>query len=167
MVAVRFVLVLCTGNSARSILGEALIGVLGGGRMIAFSAGSQPKGAPHPAALRLLAAKGIDPAGFRSKSWDEFTGPGAPEIDLVITVCGNAAGEVCPVFPGTPLRAHWGLPDPADATGSDAQVDAVFAETWRLLELRVRALLELDLASLDPAAARAALAKIGALAGAA
>lgn len=167
MTQILTVLVLCTGNSARSILGEALLNRLGAGRITAFSAGSKPKGAPHPGALRLLAAKGIDPAGLRSKSWLEFTGPAAPRIDLVITVCGNAAGEACPVFPGTPLRAHWGLPDPADASGSHAGVDAVFAETWRLLELRVRALLALDFATLDRAAAQAALAAIGALEGAA
>ncbi|WP_374529218.1 arsenate reductase ArsC [Novosphingobium sp.] len=163
----RNVLVLCTGNSARSILGEALLNALGEGRVRAYSAGSRPKGAPHPGALRLLAAKGIDTAAFRSKSWNEFTGPDAPAIDLAITVCGNAAGEACPVFPGTPLRAHWGLPDPADVTGSDAEVDAAFAETWRLLELRVRAFLALDLASLDRSEAQAALAAIGALEGAA
>ena len=167
MVAVRTVLVLCTGNSARSILAEALFNGQGAGRFAAFSAGSKPKGAPHPGALRLLARKGIDTAAFRSKSWLEFTGPAAPQIDLVITVCGNAAGEACPVFPGTPLRAHWGLPDPADVSGSAAAIDAAFEETWRLLELRVRALLALDLAALDRAGAQTALARIGELEGAA
>lgn len=161
------VLVLCTGNSARSILGEALFNSLGEGRVQAFSAGSKPKGVPHPGALRLLARRGIDPAGFRSKSWDEFSGPGAPTIDLAITVCGNAAGETCPVFFGSPLKAHWGLPDPADATGSDAAIDAAFEETWRLLEMRVRAFLALDRAALDPRALQAALAEIGAMEGAA
>lgn len=167
MVAVSTVLVLCTGNSARSILGEALFNQLGEGRLTAFSAGSKPKGAPHPGALRLLAGKGIDTAAFRSKSWNEFTGPAAPVIDLAITVCGNAAGEACPVFPGTPLRAHWGLPDPADVEGSEAAVDAAFAETWRLLEMRVRAFLALDLAALDRVQVQAELARIGALEGAA
>jgi arsenate reductase len=165
------VLVLCTGNSARSILGEALFNHLAqsrsGARVRAFSAGSKPKGVPHPGALRLLARRGIDTAPFRSKSWDEFSGPGAPAIDLAITVCGNAAGEACPVFLGSPLKAHWGLPDPADVTGSEAEVDAAFEETWRLLEMRVRAFLALDRAAMDRPAMQAALAQIGAMEGAA
>jgi arsenate reductase len=161
------VLVLCTGNSARSILGEALFHHLGQGRVRAFSAGSKPKGVPHPGALRLLARRGIDTAAFRSKSWDEFTAPDAPRIDLAITVCGNAAGEACPVFLGSPLRAHWGLPDPADVIGTEAEVDAAFEETWRLLEMRVRAFLALDWATLGTPALQAALADIGALEGAA
>lgn len=161
------VLVLCTGNSARSILGEAIINQLGEGRVRAFSAGSKPKGVPHPGALRLLERRGIDTAAFRSKSWDEFSAPGAPAIDLSITVCGNAAGEACPVFLGSPLKAHWGLPDPADVTGSEAEVDAAFAETWRLLDMRVRAFLALDRASINKTALQAALAEIGAMEGAA
>lgn len=161
------VLVLCTGNSARSILGEAIINQLGEGRVRAFSAGSKPKGVPHPGALRLLARRGIDTAAFRSKSWDEFSAPGAPAIDLAVTVCGNAAGEACPVFLGSPLKAHWGLPDPADVTGSEAEVDAAFEETWRLLDMRVRAFLALDRASMDKTALQAALAGIGAMEGAA
>lgn len=161
------VLVLCTGNSARSILGEAIINQLGEGRVRAFSAGSKPKGVPHPGALRLLERRGIDTAAFRSKSWDEFSAPGAPPIDLAVTVCGNAAGEACPVFLGSPLKAHWGLPDPADVTGSEAEVDAAFEETWRLLEMRVRAFLALDRASMDKTALQAALADIGAMEGAA
>jgi arsenate reductase (thioredoxin) len=161
------ILVLCTGNSARSILGEALFNHLGEERVRAFSAGSKPKGVPHPGALRLLARRGIDTAAFRSKSWSEFTAPDAPPIDLAITVCGNAAGEACPVFLGSPLKAHWGLPDPADVTGTEAEIDAAFAETWRLLELRVRAFLDLDRAALDKPALQAALAAIGAMEGAA
>lgn len=165
------VLVLCTGNSARSILGEALFNHLGQGHgqggVRAFSAGSKPKGAPHPGALRLLARRGIDTASFRSKSWDEFTGRNAPPIDLAITVCGNAAGEACPVFMGSPLKAHWGLPDPADATGSEAEIDAAFEETWRLLEMRVRAFLALDRGALSTAALQSALDDIGAMQGAA
>ena len=113
----------------------------------------------------LLAAKGIDTAAFRSKSWNEFTGADAPAIDLAITVCGNAAGEACPVFPGSPLRAHWGLSDPADVSGSDAAVDAAFAETWRLLEMRVRALLALPFETMERAALTAELAKIGQMEG--
>ena len=161
------VLVLCTGNSARSILGEALFNHLGQGRLRAFSAGSKPKGVPHPGALRLLGRRGIDTESFRSKSWDEFTGPDAPKIDLAITVCGNAAGEACPVFLGSPLKAHWGLPDPADVTGTEAEIDAAFEETWRLLEMRVQAFLALDRGALDKAALHAALAAIGAMEGAA
>lgn len=161
------VLVLCTGNSARSILGEALFNYLGSKNVRAFSAGSKPKGVPHPGALRLLARRGIDTAPFRSKSWAEFTGPDSPPIDLAVTVCGNAAGEACPVFVGSPLKTHWGLPDPADVTGTDAKVDAAFEETWRLLEMRVRAFLALDRAVMDKAALQAALAGIGAMEGAA
>lgn len=161
------VLVLCTGNSARSILGEAILCQLGAGRIAAHSAGSKPKGAPHPGALRLLARKGIDTAPFRSKSWNEFTGPGAPEIDLAITVCGNAAGEACPVFMGAPLKAHWGLPDPADVQGSEAEVDAAFEQTWRWLDLRVRALLDLPFETMDRKHLGVELARIGQMEGAA
>ncbi len=161
------VLVLCTGNSARSILGEALFNHLGQDRVRAFSAGSKPKGVPHPGALRLLARRWIDVAPFRSKSWDEFSAPGSPPIDLAITVCGNAAGEACPVFLGSPMQAHWGLPDPADVTCSEAEVDAAFEETWRLLEMRVQAFLALDRAALDRRALQTALAAIGAMEGAA
>jgi arsenate reductase len=161
------ILVLCTGNSARSILGEALIARKGAGRVCAYSAGSQPKGAPHPGALRLLAREGYDVAAFRSKSWDEFAAPGAPRIDIAITVCGNAAGEACPLFIGAPVRAHWGLPDPADVAGDAAAVDAAFAETWRLLDMRVRAMLALPLETMSAAERRAALNSIGAMVGAA
>jgi arsenate reductase (thioredoxin) len=161
------VLTLCTGNSARSILGEAILTEKGKGRIAAYSAGSKPKGVPHPGAIRLLARKGIDPSRFRSKSWDEFTGPVAPRIDLAITVCGNAAGEACPLFLGAPLKAHWGLPDPADVTGDDAGIDAAFEETWRLLDLRVAALLALPFETMERDAFKVALANIGAMEGAA
>ena len=161
------VLVLCTGNSARSILGEAILAQLGAGRLVAHSAGSMPKGVPHPAALRLLARRGIDPARFRSKSWNEFTGTDAPPIDLAITVCGNAAGEACPVFMGAPLKAHWGLPDPADVAGDAAQVDAAFEQTWHWLDQRVRALLALPFEQMDRTALGTELARIGQLEGAA
>jgi arsenate reductase len=167
MDAVRSVLVLCTGNSARSIPGEALFERFGEGRVAAYSAGSKPKGVPHPGALRLLAREGFDTARFRSKSWNEFTVPGAARIDLAITVCGNAAGETCPVFFGAPLRTHWGLPDPAEVTGEDAAIDAAFAETWRLLKIRVEAFLRLDPAAMSRQKFSAELAKIGTMEGAA
>ncbi len=161
------VLILCTGNSARSILAEAMLGRMGAGKYRAFSAGSFPKGEVNPGAVRLLGRQGVDLGQFSSKSWNAFTGPGAPDIDLVITVCGNAAGEACPVFPGTPLRAHWGLPDPADASGSEEVIDAAFGETWRLLEMRFKKFLALDLGNSDRAATKRALADIGAMEGAA
>jgi arsenate reductase len=160
------VLVLCTGNSARSILGEAMLATLGVGRIAAYSAGSKPKGVPHPGALRCLARNGIETCHFRSKSWDEFTGPSAPSIDLAITVCGNAAGEVCPVFKGAPLKAHWGLPDPADVEGTDAEVDAAFEATWRWLEMRVNAFLSLPFETMERGMLTQRLAEIGAMEGA-
>jgi arsenate reductase (thioredoxin) len=160
------ILVLCTGNSARSILGEALFNKLGAGRVKAFSAGSKPKGEPHPGALRLLTRIGIDPSPFRSKSWDEFAGSGAPPIDLAITVCGNAAGEICPVFAGAPVRAHWGLPDPADVAGDADAVDAAFEITRQQLTARIQALLALDFERMPEGLLRAELARIGAMPGA-
>jgi arsenate reductase (thioredoxin) len=163
----KTILVLCTGNSARSILGEAIFNQVGAGRIVAYSAGSKPKGTPHPGALRLLTAKGIDTSAFRSKSWDEFAVASAPAIDIAITVCGNAAGETCPLFMGAPIRAHWGLADPAEATGGDIEVDTAFAETWRLLEMRVRALLALPFERMDALELRGALAGIGQMEGAA
>lgn len=161
------ILVLCTGNSARSILGEAIFNQLGAGRVRAYSAGSRPKGVPHPGALRLLERRGIDTNSFRSKSWHEFTGPDAPPIDIAITVCGNAAGEACPVFMGAPIKAHWGLPDPADVDGDEATVDAAFEQTWNWLEMRIAALLALPFAQMEPTELGAALARIGAMEGAA
>jgi arsenate reductase len=161
------VLVLCTGNSARSILGEAILGQLGAGRIVAHSAGSKPKGVPHPGALRLLARKGIDTTLFRSKSWDEFTTADAPPIDIAITVCGNAAGEACPIFVGAPIKAHWGLPDPADVTGDDEVVDAAFEQTWRWLTLRVTALLALPIETINSKDLVQKLALIGQMEGAA
>lgn len=157
------ILILCTGNSARSILGEAIFNRLGGSKVHAFSAGSQPKGAVNPGAVRLLEKKGIDVSQFRSKSWDEFSGEAAPKLDFVITVCGNADGEVCPVWVGTPMRAHWGLPDPADVSEDEPIVDAAFADTWRRLENRVTAFLALPLDQLDPAALKIKLDAIGAI----
>jgi protein-tyrosine-phosphatase/N-acetylglutamate synthase-like GNAT family acetyltransferase len=145
------VLILCTGNSARSILGEALINHWGGGRFVGFSAGSTPKGQVHPVALQLLAQMKWPTAGMRSKSWDEFAIEGAPPIDFVITVCDNAAGEMCPVWPGTPMKAHWGIPDPAAVEGSDAQKLAAFRAAFDSLERRIKAFVELPIDTLDRA----------------
>lgn len=148
-------LVLCTGNSARSVMTEAAITARGGGRFRAYSAGSHPSGRVNPLALEKARALGLDPAGFRSKSWDEFAAPGAPVMDLVITVCDAAAGEACPLWPGAPLRAHWGFPDPH----TPAEFDAVFAH----IERRVAALLALPWEALDAEARRDALRTIGEL----
>jgi arsenate reductase len=142
------VLFLCTGNSARSILAEALLERLGAPRYRGFSAGSHPKQAPHPAALALLAARGFETDGLRSKSWDEFAAPGAPEIDLVITVCDNAANESCPVWVGNPLRAHWSLEDPAAFEGDPDEERKRFEETFAQLEAGIEKLLNLDVAGL-------------------
>lgn len=157
------VLVLCTGNSARSILAECLINRLGEGRVRAYSAGSHPKDAPHPLATALLAARGYDVSGLRSKSWDEFGAPAAVPIDGVITVCDAARAEICPIWPGHPLRTHWGLPDPAACRGSEAERRAAFEDAYRILEQRVRRFLALPLESLDPEALGRALDEIGPL----
>jgi protein-tyrosine-phosphatase len=156
------VLVLCTGNSARSILGEAILNRLGNGRVSAWSAGSAPRGAPHPVALELLAAKGHETGFARSKSWDEFTAPGAPRMDIVLTVCDGAAAETCPYWPGAPLQVHWGQPDPAATEGPDADVRAAFEAAYRIFAHRARAALALDLDT-DPARLRPQLAAIGTL----
>ena len=155
-------LFLCTGNSARSILAEALLRHWGAGRFVAYSAGSFPKGQVHPLALRLLVEQGLPVAGLRSKSWDEFAAPGAPEMDFVFTVCDQAAGEVCPIWPGHPVTAHWGIPDPAAADGSDAERMLAFRRSFAQLERRIRLLLELPIGRLDPLALRHDLAAIGA-----
>lgn len=130
-------LFLCTGNSARSILGESLLNHLGKGHFVAYSAGSHPKGKVHPLALEILREAGLPVAGLRSKSWDEFAVPGAPAMDFIITVCDSAASEACPIWPGKPMTAHWGLPDPAVAKGSDAERRRAFHETLRALETRI------------------------------
>ena len=143
------VLFLCTGNSARSILAEAILDRLGKQRFNAYSAGSQPKGEPHPQAVKLLKSLKYDTTPFKSKSWDEFAKPGAPPLDFVFTVCDNAAGEVCPIWPGQPMNAHWGVPDPAAVEGSDAEIAAAFAETYRLMNNRVTAFVSLPLRSID------------------
>lgn len=137
------VLVLCTGNSARSVLGEALINHLGGGRWRAYSAGSNPTGRVNPLSLEVLAEKGLPAEGYRSKSWDEFALPDAPKMDLVITVCDNAAGEVCPVWPGHPAKVHMGFPDPAAAEGSHEERLAAFRDVYAMIEAKVRRLIEL------------------------
>lgn len=142
-------LFLCTGNSARSILAEAILNREGHGNFRAFSAGSQPKGAPHPYALDLLRKLNFDVSGLRSKSWNEFSGPDAPPLDFVFTVCDNAAGETCPFWPGQPMTAHWGVPDPAAATGTEAQIRLAFADTFRMLSNRIGLFASLPLRTLD------------------
>jgi arsenate reductase len=143
------VLFLCTGNSARSILAEAILNKLGKGRFVAFSAGSHPNGRVNPHALELLGRLGFDTQGLRSKAWDEFAAPGAPDLDFVFTVCDNAAGEVCPIWPGQPMTAHWGLPDPAAVEGSDLDKANAFRETFRALERRIGLFQALPISSLD------------------
>ncbi len=155
------VLFLCTGNSARSILAEAVLNRLGEGRLRGYSAGSFPKGAVHPLALELLAAHGYPTQALRSKSWDEFSGPGAPLIDFIFTVCDNAAGEACPVWPGHPLTAHWGIPDPAAVVGSEAERRRAFSDTLRRLTWRIEALMSLPIDALDRSLLSARLAAIG------
>ena len=155
------ILVLCTGNSARSILAEALLNALGGGRVRAWSAGSRPAGEVHPQALVLLAEQGLETTGLRSKSWDEFAAPAAPTMDIVITVCDSAAGESCPLWPGRPLRAHWGIADPAAATGSADAVRAAFMRAYALLAERVLTLLSLSFEELDRAELQKHLDEIG------
>jgi arsenate reductase len=142
------VLFLCTGNSARSILAEAILNHKGGGKFRAFSAGSHPAGAVNPGALELLERLGIATAGLRSKAWDEFAAPGAPQLDFVITVCDNAAGEVCPVWPGQPTTAHWGVADPAHVEGTVERVNA-FREAFRVLDRRIALFTSLPVSSLD------------------
>ena len=155
------VLFLCTGNSARSILGEAIMNRIGAGKFAGFSAGSDPKGQVNPHALHLLKSLQHDTSALRSKSWDEFARPGAPPLDFVFTVCDNAANEVCPVWPGQPMSAHWGLPDPAAIEGSEAEIAAAFAETYRLLRNRISAFCALPFDSLDRMALKRKLDDIG------
>jgi arsenate reductase len=154
------VLFLCTGNSARSILAESLLNHWGSGRFQAFSAGSFPKGAVHPIALRLLRDLDLPTEGLRSKSWDTFAAPGAAVMDFVFTVCDQAAGEICPVWPGQPVTAHWGLPDPAAAEGEVAQWQA-FRATLRALEHRIKILVALPIAQLDRVSLAREVAAIG------
>ena len=155
------VLFLCTGNSARSILAESVLNNLGKGRFRAFSAGSYPKGAVHPMALTLIAEAGLPTEGLRSKNWDEFVGPDAPTIDIVITVCDNAAGEVCPVWPGQPMSAHWGVEDPAAFEGTQEQVERKFREVAQILKRRIELFLSLPMQSLDRLSLQNELRDIG------
>jgi arsenate reductase len=155
------VLFLCTGNSARSILAESLMNTLGKSKFRAFSAGSLPKGQVHPLALELLRRTNLPAEGFRSKSWDEFAAPGAPPMDFIFTVCDNAAGEVCPVWPGKPMSAHWGIADPAAADGTDAEKAFAFLKTLKELETRIKLFTKLPIDSLDRTTLQAKLRDIG------
>jgi len=155
------VLFLCTANSARSILAEAILNKLGSGRFRAFSAGSQPRGEVHPLAIKFLQAQGVDTSFARSKGWDDFAEEGAPQMDFIFTVCDNAAGEICPIWPGKPITAHWGVPDPAAAEGSETERYVAFAETWRLLSNRIQLLLSLPVQRIDRLALESRLVEIG------
>lgn len=160
------VLVLCTGNSSRSILAEAILNREGEGRIRAYSAGSHPKKKPNPYALALLNDLGYDTAGFRAKSWEEFAVADAPTMDFILTVCDDAAGESCPYWPGHPLVAHWGIPDPAAVQGIDAEKRAAFMDTYRRLSVRISAFVNLDIEKLDLATLKQRLVEIGRMEGA-
>lgn len=155
------VLFLCTGNSARSIMAEAILARQGRGRFNAYSAGSNPKGEIHPAAIHLLTQLNHKTDNLRSKNWNEFAVEGSPELDFVFTVCDNAANEVCPIWPGQPMSAHWGLPDPAAVEGTDAEVAAAFADAYRMLNQRISIFVNLPLSSLDQLSLQDKLDKIG------
>jgi arsenate reductase len=155
------VLFLCTGNSARSIMAEAIMNSLGKGRFRAFSAGSHPTGRVNPLALDTLRIAGLSTDGARSKAWDEFAGPDAPTMDFVFTVCDNAAGEVCPVWPGQPMTAHWGVEDPAAFEGTDAERRALFLKVFRMLQNRISVFAALPIASLDRQSLQTRLRDIG------
>jgi arsenate reductase len=155
------VLFLCTGNSARSILSEALLNARGGRLFRAYSAGSHPTGRVNPFALEKLRREGLPTEGLRSKSWDEFAGPAAEPIDFIFTVCDNAAGEVCPIWPGRPMTAHWGIPDPAGVQGTDDDRRRAFDEAFQLLARRIDRLVELPIERLDVSALAREFAAIG------
>jgi len=159
------VLFLCTGNSARSILGEALMNHVGEGRFRAYSAGSTPKGEVHPLTLKTLEKAGISTEGLRSKPWDEFATPDAPKMDFVFTVCDSAAGETCPIWPGQPMTAHWGIEDPAKVGGPEFVREAAFEDALRFLRNRISAFMSLPLASIDRMALSSKLRGIGAMEG--
>ncbi len=154
-------LFLCTGNSARSILGEALLNQLGRGRFHAYSAGSQPRGEVNPYAVELLKRLRFPTAGLRSKSWDEFAQPGAPKLDFVFTVCDNAAAETCPIWPGQPMTAHWGVPDPAAVEGSEEQITKAFSEAFLHLQRRISLFVSLPLDKLNRLSLQERLDEIG------
>ena len=155
------VLFLCTGNSARSILAEALINHWGKGRFRGFSAGSHPKSKVHPISIELLKHMNMPVEGLRSKNWDEFAKPGAPELNFVFTVCDDAAKEVCPIWPGPPMTAHWGVPDPAAVAGTPEQIERAFRDAFIILERRISLLLSLPLSSLDKLAIQKQIDSIG------
>ena len=155
------VLFLCTGNSARSIMAEAILNKLGAGKFRAYSAGSHPKGQVHPETLRLLQSLGFDTSGSRSKSWHEFAKPGAPQLNFVFTVCDNAARETCPIWPGQPMTAHWGVPDPAEAKGTDAEIALAFKDAYRMLNQRIGIFTALPIRSLDQLTLQNKLREIG------
>ena len=157
------VLFLCTGNSARSIIGEALLNHRGAGKFRAYSAGSFPKGAVHPMSLELLKSMKLSTEGLRSKSWDEFANAAAPQMNFIFTVCDQAAGEVCPVWPGKPVTAHWGIPDPASAEGTEQQRMHAFREAYRQLDARIRLFTALPLDKLDHLAIKREADRIGRL----
>ncbi len=154
-------LFLCTGNSARSIMAEAILNRRGAPRFTAFSAGSHPKGTVHPGALKQLEEVGLPTDGLRSKAWDEFGRPGAPNLDFVFTVCDNAAKEVCPIWPGQPMTAHWGVPDPATVSGTPLEVMRAFREAFSMLERRISLFVSLPLKSLDRLAIKKEIERIG------
>ena len=160
------VLFLCTGNSARSVIAEAVLNKIGAGKFRAYSAGSQPKGAINPNTIRLLQGLGYDTSGFRSKSWLEFAKPGAPQFDFVFTVCDDAAGETCPVWPGQPMTAHWGVPDPAAAVGGDAEIALAFYDAYRMLSRRIEIFAALPIRALDSMTLKGRLKDIGRIDGA-
>jgi len=155
------VLFLCTHNSARSVIAECIVNRLGAGKFRGFSAGSAPRGSVHPYALDMLRNQNYDVSGLRSKSWDEFAAPGAPIMDFVFTVCDDAASEVCPIWPGQPMTAHWGVPDPSAAEGTEAEKRYAFADTHRMLYQRIGIFVNLPLASLDKLALQKQLRDIG------
>jgi protein-tyrosine-phosphatase len=160
------VLFLCTGNSARSIIAEAVLYKIGQGKFRAYSAGSRPKEQVNPRTIQLLQGLGYDTSRFRSKSWAEFAKPGAPPLDFVFTVCDNAAGEACPVWPGQPMTAHWGVPDPAEATGSEAEIAVAFKDAYRMLAHRINTFAALPIGSLDKLSLQSKLREIGRMEGA-